>query len=73
MPEPAEDQIDKQIPISQAEEEGLHRAEWFKRIGSAYALEHATRPSTIGFALGSNPISLLAWYVEGDELPLRSP
>ncbi len=63
MPEPAEDQIDKQIPMSHAEEEGLRRAEWFKRIGSAYALEHETRPSTIGFALGSNPVSLLAWYV----------
>ncbi|KAK5425922.1 hypothetical protein LTR07_009421 [Exophiala xenobiotica] len=64
MPEPAEDQIDKRIPVSQAEEEGLHRTEWFKRTGSAYALEHATRPSTIGFALGSSPISLLAWIAE---------
>ncbi|KAK5248969.1 hypothetical protein LTS06_006035 [Exophiala xenobiotica] len=64
MPEPAEDQIDKRIPVSQAEEEGLHRTEWFKQTGSAYALEHATRPSTIGFALGSSPISLLAWIAE---------
>ncbi|WVW79125.1 hypothetical protein I302_101090 [Kwoniella bestiolae CBS 10118] len=39
-----------------------------------YNLEHATRPSTIGLVLGSNPISLLCWigekFVEwSDETP----
>ena len=29
----------------------------------AYAMEHATRPSTVGLVVGCNPISLLAWYV----------
>lgn len=39
----------------------LSRAAEFSRTGSAYALEHATRPSTIGFVLNSNPLALLAW------------
>ena len=50
--------------INELERQGLERAEWFGKIGSAYALEHATRPSTIGFALASNPIALLAWIGE---------
>jgi microsomal epoxide hydrolase len=27
----------------------------------AYALEHGTRPSTIGIVVGCNPVSLLSW------------
>ncbi|WVQ81624.1 hypothetical protein IAT38_003748 [Cryptococcus sp. DSM 104549] len=34
----------------------------FQKFG--YALEHGTRPSTIGITVGSNPISLLAWVGE---------
>ncbi|CAD6573514.1 MAG: hypothetical protein TREMPRED_000846 [Tremellales sp. Tagirdzhanova-0007] len=30
----------------------------------AYAMEHATRPSTVGLVVGCNPISLLAWLGE---------
>ncbi|OCF60366.1 hypothetical protein L486_03049 [Kwoniella mangroviensis CBS 10435] len=46
--------------------------EWMQKLG--YNLEHATRPSTIGLVLGSNPISLLCWigekFVEwSDETP----
>ncbi|KAK4941312.1 hypothetical protein LTR10_018722 [Elasticomyces elasticus] len=62
MPEP--DHIDNNIPISAAEQKGLRRANDFKTFGSSYALQHATRPSTIGFALTSNPVSLLAWISE---------
>ncbi|WVR09250.1 hypothetical protein IAU60_006315 [Kwoniella sp. DSM 27419] len=29
-----------------------------------YALEHATRPSTVGLVVGSNPVSLLCWIGE---------
>ena len=29
-----------------------------------YALEQGTRPSTVGLAIGCNPMSLLAWYVD---------
>lgn len=43
------------------ERKGLERAEEFKRLGSAYALLHATKPSTIGLVLAATPLSLLAW------------
>lgn len=60
MPEPKD--IDPKS-ITPAEKEGLARAEWFHRIGSAYALEHATKPSTIGLVLATNPLALLIWLV----------
>lgn len=47
--------------ISPTEEKGIERSEDFKRLGSAYALLHATKPSTIGLVLAANPLSLLAW------------
>ncbi|KAK5994496.1 Putative epoxide hydrolase [Cladobotryum mycophilum] len=46
------------------DKEGIARATEFIRTGSAYALEHATRPSTIGLALSSSPLALLAWIGE---------
>lgn len=46
------------------ESQGIERAKWFKSIGSAYALEQATRPSTIGLVLSSSPLALLAWVGE---------
>ena len=49
--------------IAETERIGLRRASEFTRTGSAYALEQATRPSTLGFALASSSIALLAWYV----------
>ena len=61
MPEPAG--ADSSL-ITPAEKIGLQRAEEFISTGSAYALLHATRPSTISFALASNPLSLLAWIGE---------
>lgn len=45
------------------EKQGIQRAADFHRLGSAYALMHATKPSTIGLALAANPLSLLAWYI----------
>ncbi|PCG92930.1 Hypothetical protein PENO1_086100 [Penicillium occitanis (nom. inval.)] len=36
----------------------------FIRTGAAYAQMHATRSSTIGFVLSSNPVALLAWIAE---------
>jgi microsomal epoxide hydrolase len=49
---------------SELEKEGLERSAWFKRIGSAYATEHATRTATIGAVLSSSPLALLAWVGE---------
>jgi microsomal epoxide hydrolase len=58
MPEPAG--VSK--TLSPLEQKGVTRATEFIRIGSAYALEHATKPSTLGIVLSSSPIALLAWY-----------
>ena len=46
------------------EKKGLERAAQFKRLESAYALFHATKPATIGYVLASNPLALLAWIGE---------
>lgn len=47
--------------LSPIEKAGLARADDFATNGLAYALEHATRASTIGFVLASSPIALIAW------------
>jgi microsomal epoxide hydrolase len=39
----------------------LERTEAWKQTGLAYALVHGTRPSTVGLAISSNPLALLAW------------
>lgn len=49
------------LPITALEKEGLIRGREFTATGNAYAREHATRPSTIGHVLASNPLALLAW------------
>lgn len=46
---------------SEAELKGLKRYHDFTTVGNAYAREHGTRPSTIGFVLSSSPIALFAW------------
>jgi len=42
----------------------LGRAYTWLKTGSGYALEHGTRPSTIGHVLSSSPLALLAWIGE---------
>lgn len=49
--------------LNDLDKAGLVRSAEFSRIGSAYALEHATKPSTIGIVLSSNPLALLAWFI----------
>lgn len=61
MPEP--DGIDQSL-IRPTEQKGLRRAAEFGSTGSAYALLHATRPSTIAFSLASSPLALLSWIAE---------
>ncbi|KAJ9113243.1 hypothetical protein QFC22_006082 [Naganishia vaughanmartiniae] len=36
----------------------------FQKTGMGYALEHGTRPSTIGFTVTASPLSLAAWIGE---------
>jgi len=50
--------------LTAKEKLGLERGEEFVSRGSGYSLEQATRPSTIGLILGSNPLALLAWIGE---------
>ena len=50
--------------LNEKEERCVRRHEDFGNLGSAYAREHGTRPSTIGLVLSSSPIALLAWIGE---------
>ena len=50
--------------ISDIEKEGLKRWKEWQATGTAYAMEHATRPATIGTVLASSPIAVLAWVGE---------
>ncbi|KAK5102725.1 hypothetical protein LTS08_003525 [Lithohypha guttulata] len=56
--------LNQDLTVEEVEQRGLKRARDFGLTGSAYALEHGTRPSTIGFTLDSSPIALLAWIGE---------
>lgn len=47
--------------ITDVEMEGLKRSLEWQQTGIAYALEHGTRPSTIGLALSASPLAMLAW------------
>ncbi|EEA28094.1 hypothetical protein EYB25_000964 [Talaromyces marneffei] len=49
---------------SAVEQAGLKRAEWFNTYGTAYYMDHATRPSTISHILSTNPVALLIWIGE---------
>lgn len=56
----AEDKPDES-KLTDFEKKAVKSAETWEQTGSAYAMEHATRPSTIGNVLHSNPLALLAW------------
>jgi microsomal epoxide hydrolase len=50
--------------LDKPDQNGLKQANEFRTTGAAYALEHATRPSTISHVLSSSPLALLAWIGE---------
>ena len=50
--------------LDELEQRQLARGAEFMRTGTAYAFEHGTRPATIGLALASSPVALLAWIGE---------
>jgi microsomal epoxide hydrolase len=60
MPEPENPMGD----MSEAERKGIQRTNDFKTFNSSYALQHATKPSTIGAVLSASPLALLAWVGE---------
>ncbi|KAL1845396.1 hypothetical protein VTK73DRAFT_588 [Phialemonium thermophilum] len=47
--------------LTESEKEHLERTQKWRSTGMAYAMEHATRPATIGLVLSSSPLALLAW------------
>lgn len=47
--------------LTSEELEILERSAAWLKTGLAYALEHGTRPATIGLVVSSNPLALLAW------------
>lgn len=64
MSEPSRAGGESPLPVEDIEKRGLERAQTFRATGAAYALLQGTRPSTLGFALNSNPLALLAWIGE---------
>ncbi|KAL4904250.1 hypothetical protein BDW74DRAFT_154514 [Aspergillus multicolor] len=50
--------------LTTEEEEHIQRGTAWQQTGFAYALEHATRPSTIGLVISTNPLALLSWIGE---------
>ncbi|OJD15740.1 hypothetical protein AJ78_04038 [Emergomyces pasteurianus Ep9510] len=51
-------------PLSEPEKVGIQRADLWRKTGSAYSMEHGTRPSTIGLVLSASPLALLGWIGE---------
>jgi hypothetical protein len=49
--------------LTEKDKESFERAQNMRVNGSAYAVVHGTRPATIGLALSTSPLALLAWYV----------
>lgn len=49
--------------VTEEERAQLGRWQSWRKTGMAYALEHGTRPATIGAVLSSSPLAALAWYV----------
>ncbi len=51
----------KDVPVTEEDEVRAKQAARWATTGSAYALEHGTRPATISLALMTNPLAMLAW------------
>ena len=52
------------LPPTPAERAALAQRARFRRIGTAYAREQATRPQTLGYGLVDSPVALCTWIVE---------
>ncbi|KAK5446426.1 hypothetical protein LTS15_009765 [Exophiala xenobiotica] len=51
-------------PLSEREQQGITRTEWFDKEGFGYNLLQSTKPQTLGYGLTDSPIALLAWIYE---------
>jgi pimeloyl-ACP methyl ester carboxylesterase len=52
------------VPLSDADKADLAAMGRFQAEESGYAMEHGSKPQTIGAALADSPVGLLAWIVE---------
>jgi pimeloyl-ACP methyl ester carboxylesterase len=50
--------------LTELEQRALADLAEFAEWGSGYALEHATRPQTVGYGLVDSPVGLCAWITE---------
>ncbi|KAI1733656.1 Alpha/Beta hydrolase protein [Xylaria scruposa] len=50
--------------LSSEESQIIQRTETWRQTGLAYALEHGTRPATVGLAISASPLAMLAWIGE---------
>ncbi|KAK4223054.1 Alpha/Beta hydrolase protein [Podospora fimiseda] len=50
--------------LTEEEKKGLERTRWFEQKGAGYYTLQSTKPSTIGLAIESSPVGLLAWIYE---------
>ena len=59
--------IQDRMPAETEQERAAHEAlNTFWKDGSAYFLEQATRPQTIGYSLLNSPVGLAAWMLDHD-------
>lgn len=45
-------------------QKGLRNTAEFYQKGRGYAIEHCTKPQTLGYNLADSPVGLLAWIYE---------
>lgn len=58
-------------PLTPAESVQLQRGMEMGQTGMAYAVLQATKPATVGLALSSSPLAILAWSVNQPLISLR--
>ncbi|KAH8670997.1 microsomal epoxide hydrolase [Xylariales sp. PMI_506] len=51
-------------PWTAREKAGLARTGWFRREGTGYFGQQASKPQTLGYGLADSPVALLAWVYE---------
>jgi pimeloyl-ACP methyl ester carboxylesterase len=61
---PIGERAESSVPLTDQDKADLAAMQHFQREESAYALEQATKPQTLGAALNDSPAGLLAWIVE---------
>jgi epoxide hydrolase len=54
----------EKVPLDDADTADLAAMQQFVREETGYAIEHSTKPQTVGVALNDSPAGLLAWIVE---------